>query len=175
MFSQYKTCVGGIIATGGGIAPGGAAVGTDLPLVGKAVTPGLDGEPNCITHPTFEVLRLLHDAQVCTLGQAGKLPPMLPGVVFQLAVGKDISDGVGCDSISVVLRQQVAPGTVISIADGILHRTQSPGGIGVFFFAQNVACVIIGPDPGLARCLVILPGQLVGGVIDSLIVEGMRP
>lgn len=46
-------------------------------------------------------------------------------------------------------------------------RGSSNGACGVFvlFLAGDVAAGIIGPHPGLPRCLVIFPGQLVQGIV----------
>ena len=35
--------------------------------------------------------------------------------------------------------------------------------VGILRAAENVARVVASPDPGLAHCLVVFPGQLLGG------------
>lgn len=100
---------------------------------------------------------------------------MLP-VVGPGSVRQHIANGVAGNGLAIIAGQQIAPcGITIGVVDGALHRPQRAGGVGIFLFAQDVACIIISPDLGHAHCLVIITGQLVGGVIDSPIVEGMRP
>lgn len=107
-------------------------------------------------------LRMCIDLQL-----TNKLPitDKLPNVDLR-AVGQHIANDVTGDGLAIIAGQQIAPGRIVEgIIDCTLHRTQCAGGVGIFLFARNIASVIIGPDPGLACGLIILSGQLVGGVI----------
>ena len=51
------------------------------------------------------------------------------------------------------------------MVDRVLYRTERFGGIGIFLADGEITFVIIGPDTDIARCLFVLTGLLVGGVI----------
>ena len=71
------------------------------------------------------------------------------------------------DGLAIVDRQQVLPGRIsIGVIDCVGSRPYCTGGVGVFLMGANVARVVIAPGPGLARFLVVLTGELVGGVVD---------
>lgn len=91
---------------------------------------------------------------------------MLP-CVAPCAVAGEITNGIVTKAFSVPAGQQIAPGTVtIGVVDGAQDRTQTARGVGIFLAAGDVAGIIISPDPCLPGRLVILPDQLVGGVVD---------
>lgn len=89
---------------------------------------------------------------------------MLPGV-GPGAVGEHIANGIAGDGLTVVTRQQIAPGGVaIAVVNGALYGTQSARCVGILLAAGDIAPVVISPNPGLACRLVVLPGQMVGRV-----------
>ena len=78
------------------------------------------------------------------------------------AVRFGVTDVIGGDGLTVVRGQQIPPGAVIiTVRHIVQNRAQRAGGVGVFLPAGDVAAGIVGPGPGLACRLVILPGQLV--------------
>ena len=77
-----------------------------------------------------------------------------------------VAHAVVGDGLAVVFRQQVAPGSIaVGIGDGIRSGTHGSGGVGIFLPGFDVAAVVVIPAGGLTRSLVILPGQLIGGII----------
>ena len=54
-----------LVAGSGGVRPGAAAVGADLPLIAQAAALGGQGEGDLVTHDALEILRLLADRQGC--------------------------------------------------------------------------------------------------------------
>ena len=71
------------------------------------------------------------------------------------------------DGFSIQLGQQVAPVAVaVGVGDGVQHFAQASRGVGIFLAGLDIARVVILPHPGLAQLLVVLPDELVGGVID---------
>ena len=99
-------------------------------------------------------------------GHGCQLTAMLPGI-GPGTIGSHITNGITGNGFSIPASQQIAPGTVtICVVDGAQHRAQAASGVGIFFFGEDIARIVIGPDPGLACCLVVLTGQLVGGVVD---------
>ena len=106
------------------------------------------------------------------LAHGRQLTAMLPGI-GPCAVGQGVAYGVVGDGFPVIRRQQVSPlAVVVAIGDGAPHCTQRTGGIGIFFFAENIAAIVIGIDPRLARCLVVLTDQAVKFVIVIRICVG---
>ena len=90
---------------------------------------------------------------------------MLPGVGISSVTGK-IAYGIIAEIFAVPIGQQITPGAVtISVVDGTEYRTKAACGVGIFLAAGDVAGIVICPDPGLTRCLIILPGQLVRTVV----------
>ena len=49
---------------------------------------------------------------------------------------------------------------------GLRRTVMCAGGVGVLFAGEDIAAVVVGVDPGLAGCLVVLPEQLVQLVVD---------
>ena len=82
----------------------------------------------------------------------------IPGV-SPCAVVQRIADLVMGDGHAVVSRQQVAPGAV---SIGVAHRGECfakfAGGVGVLRLGEDVAAVVVRPDPSLARRLIVLSG-----------------
>ena len=89
------------------------------------------------------------------------LPGVAPGAVVQR-----IADLVMGDGFAVILGQQILPaGVAVIVNNGIQGSADFSGGIGILSPAGDVARNTIGPDPGLACLLVVLPQQLVGRII----------
>ena len=66
------------------------------------------------------------------------------------------------DGCAVISRQQIAPGGIaVGVHHGVQHFAQLAGGVGILLTLQNVACIIVSPDPGLTGKLVVFPSQLV--------------
>ena len=99
------------------------------------------------------------------IGHGSQLTAMLPGI-GPGAVRQHVANGITGNGLAVVPGQQIAPSAIIGIVDSALHRTQCAGGIGILLPTGDVTCVVIGPDPGLTRCLVVLTSQLVGRIIN---------
>lgn len=89
-----------------------------------------------------------------------QLTAMLPGV-GPSAIRQHIVNGVTSDGLTIVAGQQIVPAFIaIAIYDsgttyGIVRTS-----IGILRFSQDVACIVIGPHPGLAHRLVVLSDQL---------------
>ena len=68
--------------------------------------------------------------------------------------------------MTVIECHPLAPilGIGVDIIDRGSNNPKGACGIGVLFAGLDIARVVIGPNSGLARLLVVLPGQLVGGV-----------
>lgn len=95
------------------------------------------------------------------VGHGHQFPAMLPDV-GPGAVGEHIANGIAGNRLAVVACQQVAPGGIaIGIGNRINNRAKRSDGVGILLAAGDVAPVVVGPDPGLARRLAIFPGQLV--------------
>lgn len=95
-----------------------------------------------------------------TIGHRCQLTAMLPGV-GPSAVGKHIADGVAGNGLAIVARQLIAPtGVAVGVVDCFGGCTQCSGGVGILLAGQNVACIVVCPDPSLSRCLAILPEGL---------------
>ena len=57
-------------------------------------------------------------------------------------VGGQVAYGVGGQGLAVVTGQQILPGAVpIAVGDGVLHRAQRAGGVGILLLAEDVAAV----------------------------------
>ena len=73
------------------------------------------------------------------------------------------------DGCAVISGQQVAPG---GIAVGIMRLIQQfprySEGESILVPCPNIACIIVDPNPGLARKGVVFPGQLAGKDVDQL-------
>ena len=99
------------------------------------------------------------------IGHGGQLPAMLPGI-GPGAVGEHIADGIAGYGAAVVPGEQVAPfGIPVGVADSLHRGTEGAVRIGVLGAGGDVAAVVVGPHPGLARGLVVLPDELVGGIV----------
>ena len=71
------------------------------------------------------------------------------------------------NGVPIISRQQIAPGGIVGIGDRrSCSGSQIPGGISILRLAENIARIIVSPNPGLARRLVILPDQLIGKGAD---------
>ena len=100
------------------------------------------------------------------VGHAGKLSAVFPGVC-PCAVVHRVAHVVILDGFAVIGSQQVAPVIVIvGISNRICGRAKCAGSIGVLFAAEDIAGIVISPDTGESTCLIILPDQLIGGIID---------
>ena len=78
-----------------------------------------------------------------------------------------IADLVSRQPFAIIGGQQIAPLTIpVAIGDGVQCRTQRARGIGILRLAEDVAAVVVGVDPRLARRLIVLAGQLVEVVVD---------
>ena len=88
-------------------------------------------------------------------------PGVGPGAVIERVVVGIIGNGH-----AIVRRQQIAPGCVaVGINNRIRRCFYGSSSVGVLCLAENITGSIIGPDPGLARGLVILPDQLIGSIV----------
>ena len=102
----------------------------------------------------------------CTVGHAGKLSAVFPGV-RPCAVIQRIAHTVIGDGIAIVSCQQVAPvGITVGIDDGINGGAKCAGSVSVLTAAADIAGIVISPDTGESTRLIILPDQLIGGIID---------
>ena len=87
-----------------------------------------------------------------------------------------ISNRIYVELRAIIVSKEIFPTFVISIIpikDGVyrLDRGKIPGRVGIFFFAEDIAAIIIGVDPGLTRNRIILTHQLIKRIIligDSL-------
>lgn len=99
-------------------------------------------------------------------GHLLQLAAVLPTVAPCAVIGK-IADLVRCQHLSIIAGQRVLLRAVaITIGDGIQCRTQRAGGVGILRLAEDIAAVVVGVDPRLARRLIVLAGQLVEAVVD---------
>ena len=90
------------------------------------------------------------------LAHPRELAAVLPRVRPR-AVAQEVADLIRRQALAVDAREQVAPACVtVSIGNGALRRAEISGRIGVFRFAPNVAAVIVGIRPRLARRLIVL-------------------
>ena len=123
---------------------------------------------------------------VCVIGvgeraiilfQLLQLSALLPGVILNGGTGGCIHDlvriadaviGNGVSrSAGFVAGQQIAPvGVIVPIIRGGGDSSQTVGRIGITLGLVNVTGVVISPGLGISLYLVILPDQLIGGVID---------
>ena len=95
-----------------------------------------------------------------------KLAAMLPSVRPE-AVIQRIADSIIGDGLTVVGSEQVAPvGITVGIVDGIQKVSQRTGGIGVLLPAGDVTGVIIVVPVRPAYIGVILPEELILGVVN---------
>lgn len=89
------------------------------------------------------------------------LPSVGPG-----AVSQRVADLVMGDGHTIVSSQQVAP---TGVTVGIAYRIDDCAGrsrcVGILRAAENVACIVVSPDPGLARCLIVFFQKLICGVV----------
>ena len=100
------------------------------------------------------------------VGHAGKLSAVFPGVC-PCAVVHRVAHVVILDGFAVIGSQQVAPVTVaVGVSDRIYGRAECAGSVGVLFAAEDIAGIVISPDTGESTCLIILPDQLIGRIID---------
>jgi len=143
---------GGQLAAVIDVAVGGAAVGTFC------------------TH----TVGIISECPGTAAAHGGQLSALLPSV-GPGAVVCHISYIVIGNIGTAVLGQKVLPvGVAVGIAYRFCGRPQCSGGVGVLLFACDVTPGVIGPGPGLSFRLIVLPGQLVGTVMeltDDLAVE----
>ena len=115
--------------------------------------------------------------RAATLFQLLQLSALLPGVILNGGTGGCIHDlvriadaviGNGVSrSAGFVAGQQIAPvGVIVPIIRGGGDSSQTVGRIGITLGLVNVTGVVISPGLGISLYLVILPDQLIGGVID---------
>ena len=98
-------------------------------------------------------------------GHLLQLAAVLPTVAPCAVIGK-IADLVRCQHLSIIAGQRVLPRAVaITIGDGIQCCAQRAGGVGILRLAEDIAAVVVGVDPRLARRLIVLAGQLVEAVV----------
>ena len=94
------------------------------------------------------------------VGHGGQLAAMLPGIFPGAVVGR-ITDLIISNCDTVKSGQQVTPVRVaVGVSNGIDNCAQLTGGVGILCPAQDISRIIIGP----VLRLVVLPGQLIGGV-----------
>lgn len=93
----------------------------------------------------------------------------------------DPSEAVVGDGYAIVGGQQIAPGGVgVAVEDGVRRLTQiGAGGVVVLGFADDVAALVVLPDPGFVGIGIVLPPQLVQTVVgvgegDGTVVEGQN-
>ena len=87
-----------------------------------------------------------------------------PGAIV---IAGGVTHAVVADGLTVVLRQQVAPGGIaVGIGDGVGGGAHGAGSVGIFLPGFDIATIVVGPDGSLAGGLVILPNQLVGRIVD---------
>ena len=95
------------------------------------------------------------------IGHRCQLPATLPRI-SPGAVTKRVADLVIADGRTIITGQQVAPGIVaVGVHHGVQHFAQLAGGVGILLTLQNIACIIISPDPGLAGKRIVFTDQLV--------------
>ena len=100
------------------------------------------------------------------LGDGCQLPAMLPGVLPH-AIRQGVTHGIVGNGSAVIGGKQVTPFRIpIGIGDGLGGGSQASGGVGVLLPVQDIAGAVILPGAGGSGFLVILPYQLVGGIID---------
>ena len=98
-------------------------------------------------------------------GHLLQLAAVLPTVAPCAVIGQ-VADGIGGQCLSVIAGQQILPRAVaIAIGDGVQCRAQRARGVGILRLAEDVAAVVVGVDPRLARRLIVLAGQLVEAVV----------
>ena len=95
-----------------------------------------------------------------------KLSAMLPSI-GPCTIVEGITHLIVGNGYAVIRRQQVAPSCIaISVHNGIQECAQRSGGIVVLLAAENIARIVISPDPGFVSPGVVLPNQLTGRVIN---------
>ena len=100
-----------------------------------------------------------------TVIHSGKLPAMLP-CIPPGAVVYWVADAVVIDRNTIVLLQQILPGGIrIAIGVGFRRRSGRSRGVGILVFREDVAAAVVGPYRGSVCGLIVLPGQLIGGII----------
>ena len=91
---------------------------------------------------------------------------MLPRVRPCTVVGQ-VADVIAGQRLSIVAGQQILPVAVaVTVGDGVLHRAQRAGGVGVLRLTEDIAAVVVGVDPCLTRRLIVLAGQLIEAIVD---------
>ena len=99
-------------------------------------------------------------------GHLRQLAAMLPSIGPCPVIGQ-VTDGIGGQCLSIIAGEQILPRAVaIAVGDGIQCRAQRARGVGILRLAEDVAAVVVGVDPRLARRLIVLAGQLVEAVVD---------
>lgn len=122
----------------------------DIAISGRAVG-SLGSKPVCVVRIGPSRATIRHRCQLTT---------MLPGV-GPSAITERIADLVIGDGFAVISGQQITPaGIAVGVVDCFSGCTQCSGSVGIFLAGQNVACIVVCPDPSLFRCLVILPEGL---------------
>ena len=91
---------------------------------------------------------------------------MLPGIC-PVTIVYQITNSITSQIFPSITGQQIFPRTIIiTIRNGVQLRAQRTGCIVVLLLCENIASVVIGVDPRLACCLIVLTGQLAKTVID---------
>lgn len=71
-----------------------------------------------------------------------------------------------CQRLVIIAGQQILPSGIITIGDGIQRRAQRAGGVGILRLTEDIAAVVVGVNPRLARRLIVLAGQLIEAIVD---------
>ena len=98
-------------------------------------------------------------------GHLLQLAAVLPSIAPCAVIGK-IADLVRCQQLSIIAGQQILPRAItVTIGDGIQRSTQRTSCVGILLLCEDIAAVVVGVDPRLARRLIVLAGQLVEAVV----------
>ena len=121
--------------------------------------------------PPVGIIAILDDfKQFCVLVNHTRHIPQnttaTPSVTPFTIVAK-IADLVRRQPFAIIGGQQIAPLTIpVAIGNGVQCRAQRARGVGILRLAEDIAAVVVGVDPRLARRLIVLAGQLVEAVVD---------
>ena len=105
-------------------------------------------------------------------GGGRKLASVLPGEGHPVAVGQRVCEVVLGEILAVVAGEDILPGAAaIGVNDGVQHRAQVPGGVGVLLLLLEIAAGIIGIGEGAVLRDAVFPHELVQAVIDIAFLE----
>ena len=108
---------------------------------------------------------VLEEPFLFIVGHKEQFSAVSPQVVPS-AVAAEIADVIKLYLLPIVAGEQVSPGVVIiTVGYGVGGGSQCAGGVGIFLAVEDIAGRVVFPSVGEAACLVILPKELVGGVI----------